>query len=351
LALGGVASAVLASLAPPDGVAQVARDVFSEFEPEVAPAVERALVFLDEAQRDDGTFDGAHGRSTGIVSLVGMAFLSSGKTPVSGPYADRVNRCIDFVLDSRHRDGLLDAGDGGNGPMYSHTISTLFLSEVSGMVDPDRQPRVRDALAAATRVILSAQTVEKEPRHQGGWRYRPDSRDSDVSCSGWALMALRSARLNGAPVPDSAIRDAVRYLFVNHDSRTGTFGYQNSESHARTLTGAGLLCLELCGHHGHESTFKAGDFILESHRQLPNDQHEIYGNYYNAQGMFQLGGRYWESYAGWMYRHYLLEQNDDGSWDSPLGQTYATSMMVLAFTVPYRQLPIYQRDETVDDDR
>jgi len=25
-------------------------------------------------------------------------------------------------------------------------------------------------------------------------------------------------------------------------------------------------------------------------------------------------------------------------------------MMVLAFTVPYRQLPIYQRDETVDEE-
>jgi hypothetical protein len=25
-------------------------------------------------------------------------------------------------------------------------------------------------------------------------------------------------------------------------------------------------------------------------------------------------------------------------------------MMILAFTVPYRQLPIYQRDERVDED-
>jgi hypothetical protein len=29
---------------------------------------------------------------------------------------------------------------------------------------------------------------------------------------------------------------------------------------------------------------------------------------------------------------------------------YGTAMMTLAFTVPYRQLPIYQRDETVDEE-
>ena len=40
--------------------------------------------------------------------------------------------------------------------------------------------------------------VEKKPQHQGGWRYQPHSRDSDLSLTGWAVMALRSARLNGA---------------------------------------------------------------------------------------------------------------------------------------------------------
>lgn len=345
-----IAAIGIAALLATTANGQVARTVFSKYEPEVAPAVERALAFLDQAQHDDGTFPGGHGRSTGIVALVGMTFLSTGMTPLEGPYSERINRCIDYVLAHRKKDGLLDSGDGGNGPMYAHTIATLFLSEVSGMVDPDRQVKIRDALAAATKVILAAQAVDKEPRHKGGWRYRPDSTDSDLSCSGWALMALRSAKLNGAAVPDNAIRDAVRYIFVNHDRRVGKFGYQNADSHARTLTGAGLLCLELCGQHGHESTFKAGDYILNEHESLPHDQHEIYGNYYNAQGMFQLGGKYWEKYADWMYQHYLPKQRENGAWDGRLGEVYSTSMMALAFTVPYRQLPIYQRDETVDEE-
>ena len=80
------------------------------------------------------------------------------------------------------------------------------------------------------------------------------------------------------------------------------------------------------------------------------DQFEFYGNYYNAQGMFQIGGRYWSEYADWMYSTYLKEQDSDGSWDSrEAGRIYGTAIMTLAFTVPYRQLPIYQRDETVDE--
>jgi hypothetical protein len=113
----------------------------------------------------------------------------------------------------------------------------------------------------------------------------------------------------------------------------------------------GLLCLELCGLHGSPETGKAADYILKSFRTLPGNQFEFYGNYYNAQGMFQIGGRYWAEHAAWMYDTYLGKQNEDGSWNPSResGRIYGTAMMTLAFTVPYRQLPIYQRDETVDE--
>jgi hypothetical protein len=51
-----------------------------------------------------------------------------------------------------------------------------------------------------------------------------------------------------------------------------------------------------------------------------------------------------------MYAHYLPKQSKDGGWENnEAGRVYGTAMMVLAFTVPWRQLPIYQRDETVDE--
>jgi hypothetical protein len=325
--------------------------VFAEWKSKADPAVENALGYLQRIQKKDGSFEGSYGDSTGIPALVGMAFLSKGHLPTEGPYTTALNRCIDFILTNQKPDGVFDKGNAGEGPMYAHNISTLFLSEASGMVDPERQKRIAAALPKALGIILRAQAVKKDERNQGGWRYHPGSRDSDTSCSGWALMALRSAKLNGAAIPDQAIQDAVKYLHRHQDMKQGRFGYNNTEKNALTLTGMGLLCLELCGEHGSERTKLAADWVLRNFRELPGSQFEYYGNYYNAQGMFQIGGRHWQEYANWMYATYLPKQSSDGSWESrEAGRTYGTAMMVLAFTVPWRQLPIYQRDETVDEE-
>lgn len=265
-------------------------------------------------------------------------------------FAEPLNRCLDYVLAGQKEDGLLEPGNGGNGPMYAHNIATLFLSEISGMVDPERQARISKVLPGALELIIRAQRVKKDERNRGGWRYHPNSNDSDTSCSGWALMALRSAKLNGAAVPDQAIADAVDYLRRHQDAESGTFGYTDTKDHAQTLSGMGLLCLELCGLHGSKESLKTGDYLLRTFRDLPGSQFEVYGIYYTSQGLFQLGGKYWQEFAPWLYESYLEKQNSDGSWGSKTaGPVYGTAMMVLAFTVPHRQLPIYQRDETVDE--
>lgn len=324
--------------------------VFSQWRERVDPAVERALQYLARVQNPDGSFPENYGDSTGIPALVGMAFLSKGHLPTEGPYAEALNRCIDLVLDHQKPEGLFEKGSGGTGPMYAHNISTLFLSEVSGMVDPGRQQKIDAALPKAIALILRAQAVQKDPKNTGGWRYHPGSTDSDTSCSGWALMALRSAKLNGASVPDEAIAAAVDYLKRHQHQDEGSFGYTNENEHAKSLSGMGLLCLELTGLHGKPETTKAADYVMKTYRNLPGDQFEFYGNYYNSQGTFQIGGRYWSEYASWMYGTYLDKQTGDGSWNSrEAGRIYGTAMMTLAFTVPYRQLPIYQRDETVDE--
>lgn len=329
---------------------EITDPIFKEWRGKVDPSVEKALQYFARVQKPDGSFPESYGDSTGIPALVGMAFLSKGHLPTEGPYADALNRCIDFVLSNQKDDGVFEKGNAGNGPMYAHNIATLFLSEVSGMVDPGRQEKIEHALPKALSLILRAQAVPKDERNRGGWRYQPNSKDSDTSCSGWALMALRSSKLNGASVPDGAINDAVAYLKRHQDPNTGGFGYSNNDDHNRSLTGMGLLCLELCGKHGTPETIKAADYVMRTFRELPGDQFEFYGNYYNAQGAFQIGGHYWDEYAPWMYATYLQKQESDGSWQSrEAGRIYGTAMMVLAFTVPYRQLPIYQRDETVDE--
>lgn len=336
-----LAVAALAALCGPAHAAPAADKVDA--------SIRRGLDFIARGQTETGTFDSISARNfAGIPALCGMAFLAAGDTPLSEPNGPTIMRIVDHLLDKADESGYMGVNGG---KMYSHCISTLFLSEVSGMVDTNRQERIAKLLPKAVKIILSAQAVKKNKIHDGGWRYEPNSQDSDMSCSGWALMALRSARLNGAPVPEEAIDKAVAYLMEHHDERAGTFGYQDRASERDKLTGAGLLCLELCGRHGDPATLRAGSYLASHFRNLQNAHRRLYGLYYTAQGLFQLGGPSWQDFSEWMYDYWIPKQKPDGRWD--IGEDgcpyYQTSLVILAFTVPYRQLPIYQRDETVDE--
>jgi len=323
----------------------------AELDARVDRSIERGLEYLASRQRANGAYTGGHGESAAIAALAGMAFLAKGYLPGEGQYGENINRALDHVLSCADNSGYFGAKE--NGQMYAHSIATLFLSEVSGMVDATRQAKIDAALAKAVKIILDAQAVKKSENYQGGWRYTPHSSDSDMSCSGWALMALRSCRLNGGAVPPKAISDAVAYVKRHHNKDTGSFGYQDPNGNAPTLTGAGMLCLELCGQHNDPATLRAAGYLMKNFRELPHNARCFYGLYYSAQGLFQLGGDSWKTFSTWMYETFIPLQKGDGSWDKGEegSSAYQTAMCILAFTVPYRQLPIYQRDETVDEDK
>lgn len=328
---------------------------FSRTSDDVDKAIERALQFLVSNQKPDGSFPGAYGNSAAIPALAGMAFLSKGHLPGSAPYSAAIDKCLDRVLSLADMRGKprWRGYMGGDGRMYSHSIATLFLSEISGMVDDERQKRIDEILPFAVKVIVDAQNVRKAAAYVGGWRYSPDATDSDLSCSGWALMALRSAKLNGADIPDEAIEKAVLYIKRSQNS-SGAFSYQgNGGGSGETLSGAAILCLELCGRHLDPASLKAAGFLEgRFERALSGGGYRCYGLYYTAQGLFQLGGDLWKRFEKWMYGANLPKQRPDGSWpgDAVSSAAYSTAMTVLAFTVPYRMLPIYQRDETVDSE-
>ena len=358
-------AAVALALAPGRSArADEAVAALAKYNKPVEQAVDKALAYLAKRQHKEGYWPSGWGKNTGISSLAVMAFLAKGYTPGTGPYGAVMNKGIDFVLRCQKPNGLL-AGGSSHGPFgYSHAISTLMLSEVSGMVERKRQEQIDKALPHAIRLILSAQKIKKHPRHKGGWRYQATSKDADISCTGWALMSLRSARNNGTPIPKQAIDDAVKFVLGCRDasardkpkagkkqSSSGVgFCYQpGSRQPGLARTGTAVLSLELCGKHRCKEALQGGDWILAHPAKQYGANFFYYGLYYCSQGMFQLGGKHWERFAPHMYEMMLKFQRKDGSWpqgasnESKAGTCYATAMGVLAVTVSYRQLPIYQR--------
>ena len=325
---------------------------FAAKEPDAVDiAIERGLEYLLSAQKDDGSFHGQFGDTVAVPALASMACLATGHVPGDAKYGRLIEKSLDFVLEKHDDAGYF--GAAGNGRMYAHSIATLFLTEVSGMVSKERQAQIDEILPKAIKVILDAQNVKKSEYDDGGWRYNPDSGDSDTSCSGWALMALRSARLNGAQFPKSAIDRAVAYMHRHHHKEKGCFGYQGADQYAETLSGAGILCLELCGKHEDPDSMTAAKYLMSVYREkLAEEGYAYYGLYYASQGLFQIGGDNWREFRDWMYAAYLPRQRANGAWPehgSERSEPYATAMTILAFAVPYRQLPVYQRDETVDE--
>ena len=325
--------------------------------PKVKVAVDKALAFLKENQQPDGDFPhGSAAGSTAVPSLAVLAFLARGHVPGQGPYAYTIDKSVDFVLDSQKESGVL-AREESNAVMYEHGISTVMLSEVYGMVDDARRARIDHALARAVQVIIDAQQPEGRPKdgpHRGGWRYTPKSGDSDISCTGWQLMALRGAANCGAAVPRQVLDEGLNYI-KRCRVESGGFSYQaESGGPNQARTGTGVLSSILIG--GDKNTpevQKAAEYLLHNPPDNTNLEFYFYAIYYDSQALNQLGGKYWENVYPKLVDTLLALQQENGSFrfgggsgqESDAGDAYRTSMATLALCVPYRYLPLYQADK------
>ena len=326
-----------------------------ELRDEVDEAIDRAVAFLMSQQQENGSIrDRRH--DTTMTSLAIMAMASVGHQPVEESRPGVVMRQgLDFVLSEKNQDdnGYFGRADGSR--MYGHGITTLMLTEMLGMGADDAQDRkIQQGLQDAIQLILRAQQVPKDPNYRGGWRYQPDSRDSDLSVSVWQLMALRSAKNDGLEVPSEAIDAAVDYLRRSYTSgrrndEVGGFAYiprQNNPSFA--MTAAGLLAMQVCGRYDAAEVNNAADWLLEREPKF-EERFFFYGCYYYAQGMHQRGDRFAKIADDNVRKLLLPRQRGDGAWESSDGQekdaglVYSTSMAILSLSVRHHFLPIYQR--------
>jgi hypothetical protein len=312
-------------------------------------AVKRGLDYLKATQKPDGAWEsGGFGRATSVTSLAVMAFLAAGHVPGEpGPYRENVERGVRYVISHQRGDGML-VTNTSHGPMYCHGISTLMLAEIVGMTsDPALASQAREALTKAVKLILMAQNLAKNPDNAGGWRYQPSSRDSDISVTGWQVMALRAAKSAGCAVPSRNIDRAVDYL-KRCAVPGGGFAYQPGQKPNNPRTGTGVLALELCGEHLTPEA-KAGADYLAAHPPKWSSPYFFYEVYYCPQAMFQMGDKAFMAYYPKLVPILLDHQDRDGSWlsadgnDRSGGRNYCTAMAVLALAVEYRYLPIYQR--------
>ncbi len=336
-----IAAAVVGSSRPSFAVDEATQKKVDE-------SIVRALDFLASAQLPEGAWrSDSYGECTAATSLACMAFMSAGHTPGEGPFGDMLNKGIRWGRSRQEDNGMLVA-KRSHGPMYSHGISTLMLAEAIGMVEESEAKLLKRSLERAIKLILESQAYEKDHRHAGGWRYQVDSRDSDLSATGWQVMALRAAKDVGCDVPAEAIDAAVAYVKNCSTTDKRGFGYQPGSGATPTLTGVGITCLEVCGDHDSEEARGGAEWLKTNSLRLDSN-YCYYGIYYTGVGLFKLGGEYAEKSHAHLCEMLLPIQGADGSWfpehgsERGVGKCYGTSLAVLGLAIEYRYLPIYQR--------
>jgi hypothetical protein len=304
--------------------------------------------------------------------------MAHGHLPGPGPYGQQLERAAEYTLSCQKRSGLFALvapntqrisrnvpHNIGSAGAYNHGIAGLTLSEMFGAAKLINNDRMQQGIDLGIRATLEMQRWPKELEvDRGGWRYLDDFEeiDSDLSVSGWQLKFLRSARNAGFDVPKQSIDDAVAYIRRTYSQKYGAFGYSITEPdpRSRAMAGAGILALAHAGFHNAPEATKSGDWILEHNfdeynkvepftQEWFNDRYH-YSVFHCCQGMYQLGGRYWEAFFPRVVKVLLANQRPDGSWaaeshfyDGQFGNAYTTALVLLTLGAPNQLLPIYQR--------
>lgn len=324
-------------------------------------AVERALLWLAAHQSVDGHWDGDEfsarcppdascggegsyaGEDCAVTGLVLLCYFGAGHTWEEGSHARTVAAGMNWLLAQQGPDGDLR----GNGRMYSHGIATLALAEAYGMTG---DARLRAPLERAVRFIVAAQNPDT-----GGWRYTPRESISDMSVSGWQIMALKSASLTGIAVPNEAWQGIRRWLTrISSGKRGGLASYleraQGDGNPTPTMTAQAMLCREYLGVGPEDPVLQeSADYLMDFLPSWPRAN--LYYWYYGALATYQFGGTHWERWNSAMRDPLLQHQRNNGhaagswdpvrtvAWDSVGGRIYTTALSTLCLESYYRFLP------------
>lgn len=314
-------------------------------EERVESAVASGLAFLARLQSDDGSVGSADGPKVATTGLSLLAMLSAGQTQDVGRYGLTVRRMVEYLLRVAPADGYFGRVDGSR--MYGQGIAALALIEAYGVEpDPQQRARIRSAAERAIAVIVKAQEVSKSEAHAGGWRYEPNSTDSDLSLTAWNLLALRAARSIGIEMPQASIDRGAAYVMKCYRAEQGGFAYQPQSEASNAMTGVGVLMLCLFDPSQRE-TIRGASNLLESKPVDEQTRYPYYTLHYVTHAAACIGDPLWGKLWRANTEYLLKQQTADGGWsasrsgDEP-GRIYSTAMAVLTLRIPARVLPAYR---------
>ena len=176
-----------------------------------------------------------------VMSQTGLALLAlqaaGNYESNEEKYSSQVRRGLDWLIEHQRPDGALVACPKSEPKeiiririMYEHAMAAFALAEACAVRKAQGKAGRTEARSAAVKAI---EFIERHQHNDGGWRYTINKQErSDCSVSGWAMLALKSAREAEIPVSQETV-DQTRYFFKSCETSDGRTAYQSGD-------GAGL---------------------------------------------------------------------------------------------------------------
>lgn len=316
-------------------------------------AVQRALAWLAKQQLRDGRWslsgpypDGAKDENpTAATAMALLAFQGNGNTHKEGKYKEVVARGAEALLRMQKADGEFAFQGPHHARLYSQAQATIAICELYGM---SRDKKYRQPAELAIQFALKAQDPQR-----GGWRYEPRL-DSDLSVTGWFVMALQSARMARLEVPEENLKEVERFLDSVASENGSKYCYQPGKAPGLAMTAEGLLCRQYLGWKRDDPRLAAGVSHLTQPDNLLNWDHQnTYHWYYATQVLHHMEDDSWDKWNKIMRQRLPEEQVKSGPqagswngppqdlWDGHAGRLYTTCLCTYMLEVYYRHLPIY----------
>ncbi len=321
-------------------------------------AVDLGLAWLARQQRKDGSWsllgpyaDGATTKQDNPEAATGMALLAfqgDGNTHQKGQYKENVQKAWNWLSKQQDESGNFFHEGALNHTFYTQGICTIALCELYAM---SKDEKFREPAQRAVQYCLASQAPE------GGWRYQPGI-DSDVSVTGWIVMALQSARMAGMEIPPDHFRRVERFLDRSVASDGFRYCYQKGHEPSLAMTAEALLCRQYLGWPKNESRLlEALDWITQKENLISfaPGKRDLYYWYYATQVCHHMDrtSQYWKAWNAVMRealpRAQVKKGRESGSWNPDFGnqyepyggRLYATCLCIYMLEVYYRHLPIY----------
>jgi hypothetical protein len=348
-------------------------------DPKLRQSVKQALGWLARQQQADGRWELHRGypqpalaslkTDTGATALALLCFLGAGEHPGRGEHQAAVEQGLTWLIDQQDSSGDLHdqrQEQGRQTAFYSHALATIAMCEALAL---SGQESYRAPAERAIDFLLRSQHPDV-----GGWKYRPLSQGmrGDLSVTGWALMALQTARIAGLTVPEEDFQRAAEFLDTVSEQGGSRYKYEPRDPPTRVtaaLTAEGLLCRQWLGWPATHPPLVDGIAFLQTTAEGPRWQagrRNVYEWYYVAQVLHHHDQAAFQAWFQPVAREIIEQQTTSGSsrsgqdvrgswhpsqpppspeeYGDKAGRLYVTALCVLILETPLRHRSLSARN-------